>query len=117
MNRLVRENGFKSSWNSPRPDKTGVRTVSPYEESEKEQAWKLLSDAGLVDITLNDFPNRIKEAKHVVMGRLGELLELTTDIQERQSVAYSLGTLSKLETTLQLVAGRSTSGGSNKSEK
>ncbi|HEY3130927.1 MAG TPA: hypothetical protein VGL91_15840 [Acidobacteriota bacterium] len=91
--------------------------MSPYQESEKEQVWKLLSDAGLVDITLNDFPDRIKEAKHVVMGRLGELLELTTDIQERQSVAYSLGTLRKLETTLQVVACRSTSGGSYKPEK
>ncbi len=91
--------------------------MSPYQESEKEQVWKLLSDAGLVDITLNDFPDRIKEAKHVVMGRLGELLELTTDIQERRSVAYSLGTLRKLETTLQVVACRSTSGGSYKPEK
>jgi hypothetical protein len=72
----------------------------PSEESEKEQVWKLLSEAGLVDITIDDFPERIKEVKHVVMGRLSELLELTTDIQERQSAAYSLGTLKKLETTL-----------------
>jgi hypothetical protein len=91
--------------------------VSPYEEPEKEQVWKLLSDAGLVDITLDDFPNRIKEAKHAVMGRLAELLEPTTDIQERESVAYSLGTLRKLETTLQVDAGRSTPGGPDKSGK
>jgi hypothetical protein len=72
----------------------------PYEESEKERFWKLLSEAGLVDITLDEFPERIKEAKHVVMGRLSELLELTTHIQERQSAAYSLATLKKLETTV-----------------
>ena len=91
--------------------------MSPYEESEKEQVWKLLSDAGLVDITLDDFPNRIKEAKHTVMGRLAELLEPATDMQERESVAYSLGTLRKLETTLQVDTGRSTSAGSEKSGK
>ena len=72
----------------------------PYEESEKERVWKLLSRAGLVDITLDEFPERIKEAKLVVMGRLSELLELTTDVQERQSAAYSLATLKRLETTL-----------------
>ncbi len=81
--------------------RTECRAVSaPHEESEKERVWKLLSEAGLVDITLDEFPERIKEAKHVVMGRLSELLELTTDIQERQSAAYSLATLKKLETTL-----------------
>lgn len=52
------------------------RVVSPYEESEKELVWKLLSEAGLVDITLDDFPEPIEEAKHVFMGRLSELLEL-----------------------------------------
>ncbi|PYX62723.1 MAG: hypothetical protein DMG71_05020 [Acidobacteria bacterium] len=63
----------------------------------------MLSEAGLIDITLDDFPERIKAAKNVVIGRLRELLELTTTIQEeRQSVAYSLGTLKKLETTLQV---------------
>lgn len=72
----------------------------PHEKPEKERVWKLLSEAGLVDITLDEFPERIKEAKHVVMGRLSELLELTTDVQERQSAAYSLATLKKLETTL-----------------
>jgi hypothetical protein len=72
----------------------------PYEESEKERVWKLLSEAGLIDITLDEFPERIKEAKHVVMKRLSELLEQTTDIQERQSAAHSLATLKKLETTL-----------------
>ena len=72
----------------------------PYEDSEKERIWRLLSEAGLVDITLDDFPERIKEAKHVVMGRLGELLERTNQTEERESAAYSLATLKKLETTL-----------------
>jgi hypothetical protein len=97
--------------------RTEGRAVSPYDESEKEQVWKLLSEAGLVDITLDDFPERLKQAKHVVMGRLSELLELTTDIQERQSVAYSLGTLKKLETTLRVDACRSSPGDPDASEK
>lgn len=72
----------------------------PYEESEKERLWKLLSEAGLLDIPPDEFPERIKEAKDVVMERLSELLEVTNDVQERESAAYSLATLRKLETTL-----------------
>jgi hypothetical protein len=87
--------------------RTEYRTVSGrYEESDKERVWKLLSRAGLVDITLDEFPERIKEARLVVMGRLSELLELTTDVQERQSAAYSLATLKKLETTLRRIGKR-----------
>lgn len=71
-----------------------------YQESEKERVWKLLSEAGLIDITPDEFPERVKEAKDLVMGRLGELLERTTDIRERESAAYSLATLKRLETTL-----------------
>ena len=70
------------------------------EESEAERIWRLLAEAGFVDITIDEFPERIKEAKHAVMGRLGELLEVTTDIQERQSAAHSLATLKKLERKL-----------------
>jgi uncharacterized protein YicC (UPF0701 family) len=72
-----------------------------YQESEKERVWKLLSEAGLIDITPDEFPERVKEAKDLVMGRLGELLERTTDIRERESAAYSLATLKRLETTLE----------------
>jgi hypothetical protein len=72
----------------------------PHEESEKERVWRVLSEAGLIDIPPDEFAERIKEAKHVVMGRLSELLELTTDIQERESAAYSLATLKKLERTM-----------------
>ena len=72
----------------------------PDKESEQEGIWKLLSDAGLIDIPLDEFPDRIKEAKDAVMGRLSELLQFTKHAQERESTAYSLATLKKLETTL-----------------
>jgi hypothetical protein len=67
----------------------------------KQQVWSLLSEAGLVDIPTDEFSERVKEAKNAVMDRLGELLESTTDIEERDSAAYSLATLKKLETALQ----------------
>jgi DNA-binding ferritin-like protein len=72
----------------------------PHEESEKERVWRVLSEAGLIDIHPDEFAERIKEAKHVVMGRLSELLEATTNIQECESAAYSLATLKKLEGTV-----------------
>jgi len=72
----------------------------PDEESEKERVWRVLSEAGLIDIPPDKFAERIKEAKHVVMGRLSELLEQTTDIQEREAAAYSLATLKELERTV-----------------
>jgi hypothetical protein len=72
----------------------------PDGESEKQRVWRVLSEAGLIDIPPDEFAERIKEAKHVVMGRLSELLEATTDIQERESAAYSLATLKKLERTV-----------------
>jgi hypothetical protein len=70
------------------------------EERRKEETWKLLSEAGLVDIRIDDFPERIKEAKDVVLRRLTELLEATSALDECQSAAYSLGTLRQIETTL-----------------
>ena len=70
-------------------------------ESGKQRVWSLLSEAGLVDIPTNEFPERVKEAKKAVMDRLGELLKTTADIEERDSAAYSLATLKKLETALQ----------------
>lgn len=70
------------------------------EESENQQIWRVLSEAGLIDIPPAEFAQRIKEAKHVVMGRLSELLEHTTDIREREAAAYSLATLKKLERTV-----------------
>jgi hypothetical protein len=69
-------------------------------ESERQRVWSLLSKAGLVDIPADEFPKRINEAKNAVMERLGELLEFPTHIEERDSAAYSLATLKKLEATL-----------------
>ena len=70
-------------------------------QPDKQQVWSILSEAGLVDIPTNEFSDRVKEAKKAVMDRLGELLESTTDVEERDSAAHSLATLKKLETTLQ----------------
>jgi hypothetical protein len=70
------------------------------DDSKKQEAWKLLSEAGLVDIGPDEFADRIKEAKNIVLRRLNELLELTSNIGECQSTAYSLGTLRRLETTI-----------------
>jgi hypothetical protein len=71
----------------------------------REEPWKSLSEAGLVEISIDQFPERVKQAKRVVMGRLSELLDPEVDTKERQSVAHSLGTLQKLEMTLRVEAG------------
>ena len=70
-------------------------------ESGKQQGWSLLSEAGLVDRPADEFSERVKEAKKAVIDHLGEMLETTSDIEERDSAAYSLATLKKLETALQ----------------
>jgi hypothetical protein len=67
-------------------------------ESEHERVWSLLLEAGFFDIPPDEFAERIKEAKHVVIARLSQLLQVTTDIRERESAACSLATLKKLET-------------------
>jgi hypothetical protein len=72
-------------------------------ESEHERVWSLLLKGGFFDIPPDEFADRIKEAKHVVMARLSQLLQVTTDIRERESAACSLATLKKLET----IVGRS----------
>ncbi len=91
------------------PPRREYRAVSPqHDESEKERVWRVLSEAGLIDIPPDEFAERIKDATHVVMGRLGELLELTSDIQERESAAYSLATLKKLERSVSRSGRRST---------
>lgn len=73
---------------------------NPPEEANTQQVWESLRKAGLVEIRIDEFPERIREVKHVALGRLGELLELNGGNQEQQSVAYSLGFLKKLETTV-----------------
>jgi hypothetical protein len=70
------------------------------EKSDKQRLWTSLLEAGLIDIPADDVPDRIKEAKAVVIGRLGELLQLKSNVQERESAAHSLATLKKLETTV-----------------
>jgi hypothetical protein len=70
------------------------------EEDRTRRVRKSLADARLVEIELDEFPDRIREVKQVAIGRLGELLQKDTALQERRSVAHSLGTLSRLEATL-----------------
>lgn len=76
------------------------------EEKNIQKARKSLTDAGLVEIALDQFPERIKEVCHVAMGRLGELLERKNDVEERECVARSVGTLKRLENKLE-ATGRS----------
>jgi hypothetical protein len=67
------------------------------EETEEQQAWRVLSEAGLVEIRLDEFAERIRDVKRIVIIRLRELLDFNTGIKERESAAYSLGTLAGLE--------------------
>jgi hypothetical protein len=67
------------------------------EETEGQQTWRALSEAGLVEIGLDEFAERIRDVKRIVIVRLRELLDFDSGIQERESAAYSLGTLKGLE--------------------
>jgi hypothetical protein len=68
------------------------------EKTEDQQTpWKALSEAGLVEIRLDEFADRIRDVKRIVMGHLRELLDFDTSMKERESAAYSLGTLKGLE--------------------
>ena len=67
------------------------------EGTEKQQIWRVLSEAGLVEIRLDEFAERIRDVKRIVTARLRELLDFDTGIKERESAAYSLGTLKGLE--------------------
>jgi hypothetical protein len=88
-------------WLEPQATVTENRHVNRRDdESEEARIWKQLSEAGLIDVSPDEFPERIKQAKDVVMGRLSELLKIKNHVQERESAAYSLATLKKLETTL-----------------
>jgi hypothetical protein len=70
------------------------------EEDRSQQIRKSLSAARLVEIELDEFPDRIREVKQIAIGRLGELLQKDTGPREHRSVAHSVGTLSRLEATL-----------------
>jgi hypothetical protein len=77
---------------------TWVVTVSRFDDEPEElQAWRVLSEAGLVEIRLDEFAERIKDVKRIVTRRLFDLLDFNTGVEERESAAYSLGTLKRLE--------------------
>jgi hypothetical protein len=79
-------------------DRSRFETVSRSdEETEEQQVWRTLSEAGLVEIGLDEFAERIRDVKRIVIVRLRELLDFNTGIKERESAAYSLGTLKGLE--------------------
>lgn len=67
---------------------------------------KELTEAGLMEIGVDQFTDRIRDVKSAVIVCLRELMELDGGIQERESAAYSLGTLKRLEATLQAYASR-----------
>jgi hypothetical protein len=71
--------------------------VSRSDDETGQQVWKALSEAGLVEIRLEEFAERIKDVQRTVIVRLRELLDFGNGIQERESAAYSLGTLKGLE--------------------
>ena len=68
---------------------------------EDQRVRKSLADARLVEIELDEFPDRIREVKQVAIGHLDDLLQKDAGLHEPRSVAHSLGTLSRLEATLQ----------------
>lgn len=77
-------------------------TVSgPDEKTEGQQIWSVLSEAGLAEIRLEEFAERIRDVKRTVIGRLRELIEFNSGVRECESAAHSLGTLKRLESTVQ----------------
>ena len=70
------------------------------DEFDQLQAFRLLHGTGLVEISLDQFGERIADVKRIVVSRLRELLDIDSGIQERDSAAYSLGTLAGLEVKL-----------------
>jgi hypothetical protein len=71
--------------------------IRPDDEPDELQVWRVLSEAGLVEIRLDEFAERIKDVKRIVTRRLFDLLDFDTGVEERESAAYSLGTLKRLE--------------------
>jgi hypothetical protein len=74
------------------------------EQNRSQRVRKSLADARLVEISPEEFPDRIREVKQVAIGHLGKLLETDAGLREPRSVAQSLGTLSRLEATLRTEA-------------
>ncbi|HSZ60266.1 MAG TPA: hypothetical protein VK828_00630 [Terriglobales bacterium] len=72
--------------------------MNPSDDKPDElQVWRVLSEAGLVEIRLDEFAERIRDVKRIVTGRLLDSLNFKTGVQECESAAYSLGTLKGLE--------------------
>ncbi len=67
------------------------------EKNSEQQDWKILSEAGLVEIRVEEFAERIRDVKRLVQVRLRELMDFDAGYKERESAAYSLGTLKGLE--------------------
>jgi hypothetical protein len=72
----------------------------PDDKSAQQQAWRELSEAGLVEIRLDQFAERIRDVKNLVIRRLRESLDLDSGVEARESAAYSLGALKGLEVKL-----------------
>ena len=70
------------------------------DDNRSQRVRKSLTDAHLVEIEPEEFPDRIREVKQVAIGHLGKLLETDAGLREPRCVAHSLGTLSRLEATL-----------------
>jgi hypothetical protein len=81
--------------------------VTDVNESEDQRTWKMLSEAGLIEIQLDEFVERIRDVKRIVIVRLRELLDLQNGTEERESAAYSLGTLKGIELKLMAKASES----------
>lgn len=86
--------------NQPRSQSRSHPKVKKQLIEHDPHAWRALSEAGLVEIHLDDFAERIKDVKHTVILRLRELLDRTNGLEERESAAYSLGTLKGIELKL-----------------
>ena len=71
------------------------------DENEGQRVWKVLSEAGLVEIRPDEFAKRLGDVKRLVSTRLHELLGFNIASHECESAAHSLGTLRGLELKLQ----------------
>jgi hypothetical protein len=94
---LTREYEFHEDVNRGRCIAVG----GPDENAEEKQLWRMLSEAGLAEIRLEEFADRIRDVKRTVIVRLRELMEFNSGAQERESAAHSLGTLKRLESKVQ----------------
>ena len=58
------------------------------EKNSGQQDWKILSEAGLVEIRVEEFAERIRDVKRLVQVRLRELMDFDAGYKERESAAY-----------------------------